>query len=345
MASHRAPKVSNRAAAFTVVGLTAGTVALVPSLGNAAQPQTYDQVKTEIENLDQQSDTASQNYDQAQVQYTQLQQKIDSLQGQITTETASLRQLQTSMGLQASAQYEDGGVSQTLQLALQASPDVFLSQASAAGETAAQDVVRLKQINQAEVTLKQDQANATALLTQQQAVLKQEAATKATIQSELSQAQNLLNSLTPVQKAQIQGNNGDGNSGSSSYNGVLPPVSGRAAAAIAYAKSKIGDWYAYGTEGNPQTYDCSGLVMASWEAAGIQIPRDSMEQWAALPHVSQSELEPGDLVFYYGGSDGPGHVALYIGNGEIIQALHTGSQIMYSPMLGQMPLVGFARVV
>jgi len=340
MASHRAPKVSNKAAAYTVVGLTAGTVALVPNLSQASPAPTYDQVKTEVHNLDAQSDTASQQYDAAQVQYTQLQQKIDGLQEQITTESGDLRVLQTSMGLQASAQYENGDVSPTLQLALDASPDAFLTQASAAGETASQDVVKLKEINQAEVSLKQDQANATALLAQQQTAVKHAAAIKATIQSELQKAQALLNTLTPAEKAQVEGPGGSG-----TYNTVVPPVSGRAGAAIAYAESKVGKaYYEVGATG-PDAYDCSGLVMAAWASAGVQIERDSMEQWASLPHISESQLEPGDLVFYYPGSDGPGHVAMYIGNGEIVQALHQGTDVMNSPMLGQMPLVGFARVV
>jgi cell wall-associated NlpC family hydrolase len=340
MASHRAPKVSNKAAAYTVVGLTAGTVALVPNLSQAAPAPTYDQVKAEVHNLDAQSDTASQQYDAAQVQYAQLQQKIDGLQEQITTESGDLRVLQTSMGLQASAQYENGDVSPTLQLALDASPDAFLTQASAAGETASQDVVKLKEINQAEVALKQDQANATALLAQEQAALKQAATIKATIQSELQKAQQLLNTLTPAQQAQVEGPGGSG-----TYSTVAPPVSGRAGAAIAYAESKVGRaQYEVGATG-PDYYDCSGLVMASWASAGVQIERDSMEQWASLPHISESELEPGDLVFYYPGPSGPGHVAMYIGNGQIVQALHQGTYVMNSPMLGEMPLVGFARVV
>lgn len=340
MASHRAPKASNRAAAYTVVGLTAGTVALVPSLGQASPAPTLDQVKAEVSSLNAQSEAATQQYDGGMEQYAQLQQKIDALQGQIATQTASLHVLQTSMGLQAGNQYQMGGVSATLQLAMSSSPDVFLAQASAASETASQDTVKLKQLDQAEVVLKQEKANAASYLAQQQVTDQQLAANKATIQSKLKQAQALEASLTPVQKAEV---NGDGSSGSSTYNGVLPPVSGRAAAAVAYAEAQIGRPYVYATAG-PNSFDCSGLVQASWKAAGVSIARDSYEQWDTLTHISESELEPGDVVFYYPSSEGPGHVAIYVGNGEIVQALHPGTNVMYSPMLGQMPLVGFARV-
>jgi len=341
MASHRAPKVSNRAAAFTVVGLTAGTAALVPNLSQAAPAPTLDQVRTEVNNLNEQSEAATQNYDAAQQQYTQLQQKIDDLQGQITTETSALRQLQTSMGLQASAQYESGGVSSTLQLAMAASPDAFLTQASVAGETASQDVVRLKEIKQAQVTLAQDQASAASLLTQQQTNLKQQAAGRATLQNELHQQQALLNSLTPVQRNQVENPVGS----SSTAPGNLPPVSGRAAVAVAFAEQAVADHipYVYAATG-PKAYDCSGLTQAAWRAAGVSIERTSYEQYDSLPHVSEADLQPGDLLFFYPSSEGPQHVAIYVGNGIFVHAPHSGVDVQYGSLSGSgMPFVGAAR--
>jgi peptidoglycan DL-endopeptidase CwlO len=53
----------------------------------------------------------------------------------------------------------------------------------------------------------------------------------------------------------------------------------------------------------PDSYDCSGLVQAAWAAAGVAIPRDTYEQWAALPHIASSDIQPGDLLYY----DGVGH--------------------------------------
>jgi cell wall-associated NlpC family hydrolase len=339
MASHRAPKTSTRAATYTAVGLAAGTVALLPSASEAAPAQSLDQVKSEVNTLYTESEAATQKYDAAQQQYAQLQQKVTSLQGQIVTETGTLAALQKAMGLQAGVQYQQNGLSPALELAMTANPDAFLTQASAADEAGTQDASRLKQLNAAEVTLRQDQATAASLMSQQQTELAQLAANKSTIQSELNKAQNLLSSLSASQLAQVEGN-----SGSTSYSGTLPPVSGRAGVAVAYAESKVGDRYVYAQTG-PSEFDCSGLVYAAWRAAGVSIERDSMEQWASLPHISRSELEPGDLVFYYPGPSGPGHVAMYIGNNEIVQALNPNAGILYSPMIGQMPLVGFARVV
>ncbi|HEV2634252.1 MAG TPA: NlpC/P60 family protein [Actinocrinis sp.] len=318
----------------------------MPSVSEAAPAQSLDQVKSEIQTLDAQSEAATQQYDGAQQQYAQLQQQINDLQGQIATESANLRTLQKGMGLQAGAQYQQGNVSPALQLAMTATPDAFLTQASVANETGSEDAARLKQITAAQLVLKQDQAAAAALLAQKQTAVNQLAANKATIQNSLNKEQSLLAALTAQQRATVESTTGGGgSSGASTYNGPPPSVSGRAGVAIAYAESKVGKaMYEVGATG-PNYYDCSGLVYAAWRSAGVSLERDSMEQWASLPHISESELEPGDLVFYYPGSSGPGHVAMYIGGGKIVQALHQGAPVMVSPMLGQMPLVGFARVV
>ena len=340
MASHRAPKTTVRAATYTAVGIAAGTVALLPSASEAAPAQSLDQVRTEVNSLNAQSEAATQKYDAAQEQYAQLQQKVTSLQGQIVTETETLHSLQKSMGLQAGAQYQMNGISPTLQLALSAAPDAYLTQASVANETGLQDAARLKQLNAAEVTLHQDQATAASLLAEQKTSLAQLAANKSTLQSELSQKQSLLSSLTAAQRSQVENTGGNA---LTTFNGTLPPASGRAAVAVAYAKSKLGDEYVYAGNG-PNVFDCSGLTQEAWKAAGVSIARTSYEQYADLPHVPMADIEPGDLIFFYPSSSGPGHVSIYVGNGEIIHAPHTGTVVQYASIYGSdMPLVGAAR--
>jgi len=99
-----------------------------------------------------------------------------------------------------------------------------------------------------------------------------------------------------------------------------------AATAIAYARAQLGKPYVYGATG-PDSYDCSGLVQAAWASAGVSIPRTTYEQWAALPHIPMSDLEPGDLIEYNGES----HVAIYVGDGYIIDAPHTGADVERVP--------------
>ena len=79
--------------------------------------------------------------------------------------------------------------------------------------------------------------------------------------------------------------------------------------------------------------------MAAWSQAGVSLPHNSAAQYASGPHVSESELQPGDLVFYYSPIS---HVGMYIGNGQIVNALNPGSGVKVSG-LHDMPYVGAVR--
>jgi len=126
--------------------------------------------------------------------------------------------------------------------------------------------------------------------------------------------------------------------------GVGTAASSAAATAIAYAEQQLGKPYQWGGTG-PDAFDCSGLVMMAYRAAGIDIPRTSQEQWAWGPRVPASQVEPGDLAFFVG-SDGtvaaPGHVGLVIGGGYMIEAYATGFPIRVAPYRDRDP-VGFTR--
>jgi peptidoglycan DL-endopeptidase CwlO len=116
------------------------------------------------------------------------------------------------------------------------------------------------------------------------------------------------------------------------------------ATAIEYAEQQLGKPYLWGGTG-PDAFDCSGLVMMAYRAAGINIPRTSEVQWTFGPRVSEAQAEPGDLVFF-AGSDGtptdPGHVGLVIGNGQMIEAFATGVPIRIATYKDRDP-VGFTR--
>lgn len=109
----------------------------------------------------------------------------------------------------------------------------------------------------------------------------------------------------------------------------IPAPSPGAATAIAFARAQLGKPYRYATSG-PNTYDCSGLTMAAWGAAGVRLPHFSGAQYSMLPHVPLSAIQPGDLVFY--GPGGANHVSLYIGGGMVITAPQTGDVVKISPL-------------
>ena len=130
--------------------------------------------------------------------------------------------------------------------------------------------------------------------------------------------------------------------GTTTYNPPPPDVSG-AARAIDAARQVIGTQYVFGSADPSVGFDCSGLTMWSWAQAGVSLPHSSAMQYAVLPHVAVSDIQPGDLLFFYSPIS---HVALYIGGGMMIHARHPGpgGQVQEQSVAGYgTPVVGAAR--
>ncbi|MEU7630027.1 C40 family peptidase [Nocardia sp. NPDC049220] len=107
--------------------------------------------------------------------------------------------------------------------------------------------------------------------------------------------------------------------------------------AVEAARSKLGSDYVFGSAG-PDAFDCSGLVQWSYDQAGVEVPRTSYSQLAAGTPVAIDDLQPGDMVSFYGG----GHSALYAGDGQVIHAATEGVGVTMSP-ISQMPVTGACR--
>src|SRR2546423_14294102 len=108
---------------------------------------------------------------------------------------------------------------------------------------------------------------------------------------------------------------------------------GPAGVAVRFAYGQLGKPYRWGAAG-PNSFDCSGLTMASWKAAGVGLPHSAALQWAQVRHLSRAELKPGDLVFYYGNIH---HVAIYIGGGKGSHAPHDRAGGRKAPLRGAPP--------
>ena len=108
--------------------------------------------------------------------------------------------------------------------------------------------------------------------------------------------------------------------------------------ALAFAKKQLGDRYAYAGAG-PNSWDCSGLTMKAWQAAGVKLPHSAGQQYRIGKKISKSQLRNGDLVFFYRGIS---HVGLYAGNGKVIHAPRPGEAVSYIKM-SYMPYAGARR--
>ncbi|MDQ6687431.1 MAG: C40 family peptidase [Actinomycetota bacterium] len=124
-----------------------------------------------------------------------------------------------------------------------------------------------------------------------------------------------------------------------------PPASGGAGRAIAFARAQLGEPYQWGAAG-PSSWDCSGLTMMAWRAGGVSLAHYTVAQYEETTHISVGSLRPGDLLFW-GATNNPGsihHVAMYLGNGMMIQAPHTGANVEVVSMYSWQPPNYFGRV-
>ncbi len=116
----------------------------------------------------------------------------------------------------------------------------------------------------------------------------------------------------------------------------IPPASGSAGAAVSYAQAQLGKPYAYGGTG-PDAFDCSGLTMMAWAAAGVSMGHNDATQHNSFPHVPLDMLAAGDIVWY------SGHVGLYVGGGMVIHASSSHNAVVYVPLASSGPWVEGVR--
>jgi cell wall-associated NlpC family hydrolase len=103
-----------------------------------------------------------------------------------------------------------------------------------------------------------------------------------------------------------------------------PAPNSNVAAVLQAAYSVIGTPYQYGGTSPETGFDCSGFTMWAWAHAGVYLPHSSASQYASLPHVAQSDLQAGDLLFFYSPIS---HVGMYVGGGQMIHSPTTGSVV------------------
>jgi cell wall-associated NlpC family hydrolase len=241
---------------------------------------------------------------------------------------AQFRTAQATVAQIAAATFEDTGATSIAGVLTSGDPSAILQQGSL--------LMELSGNRNAETTQLLTDASQLAGVEQEQqrtesgiAALKTQLADhKNSLGKLIATEQATLASLTVPQQQTVKSNSIGGN-GSTQHVTYSGPTTTQAGKAVAFEYAQIGCPYVYGGTGPCQMgFDCSGLAQAAWAAAGVSIPRDSYEQWAELPHVSVSSIEPGDLLIY----NGEGHVAMYVGNGYIIDAPQTGMDVEKIPM-------------
>ena len=343
MASHRRPKQPSRTRVTVLTTAAAAAVALSANAANAAPSEKLgkDEVKAKVDKLYEQAEQATEKYNGAKEKQQKLQKEISTIQDNVARGQQELNKLRDGLGSLATAQYRSGGIDPSIQLFLSSDPDDYLDKASTLDQLSGQQVEALKKIQDKQRELAQERAEATEKLKDLASTRTELGNKKKEVQGKLAEAQKLLNTLTAKEKAALAAEQQRANRSSSDRVdlGNDSSASGRAAAAFSAAQSKIGTPYVYGASG-PSSFDCSGLTSWAYAQAGVSIPRTSEAQANYGAHLSQSQLQVGDLVFFYGDLH---HVGLYAGNGQVLHAPHTGAVVRYES-ISNMPFQFGVRV-
>ncbi len=316
-----------RRAVAIAAGLVAvGGLTVVASGAGAAPQPTVDQVQARINQLTSQFDKVSEQFDQASQQLSAAQSRLSQVRARLNHATAQFQTAQASVAQTAAAAFEDTGATSIAGVLTSGDPSVILQQGSLLMELSGNRNAMTRQLLTDASQLASVEQEAQRTEAGIAGLKGQLAAHKTALGTLIATQKATLASLTVPQQQVVQGNS-IGANGSSAPQQYTGPTSTQAGKAVAFAYAQLGKPYQWGATG-PGSYDCSGLAQAAWGAAGVQIPRTTYEQWAALPHIATSAMEPGDLLYY----DGEGHVAMYVGGGFIIDAPQTGLDVQKLPM-------------
>lgn len=317
--------------ATALAGLAlAGSVGLIPTSAQA-EPD-IDDVQERVDLLFHEAEQAQERYHDAKLELDELERDLDALEADEQRQDERLGQLRDEVADSLVREYAGAGTSAAGKLFVSDDPAAFLAQLSTMSTY--QDIQGdLLTSYSAEVEALAIRRSATQTRADQVSATEQElAAEKEAVDEKLAEAEALLERLKEKEREEILSR------GSSTRVPSDVPASGRAAAAIEYAMAQVGDAYVYGAAG-PSAFDCSGLTMMAWAQAGVALPHSSSAQYSSGPRVAASDLQPGDLVFYYSPIS---HVGMYIGNGMIVHAANPGTGVVVSALYS-MPYVGAVR--
>ncbi|MFE0524159.1 NlpC/P60 family protein [Streptomyces sp. NPDC058954] len=338
MGSHRrlAPSSGfNRGAGAALCVLSAAAAALGAVPANAAP---HGDTKAEVDRLYEEAEKATQAYDKADETVDTLRREVRDAQDQIARRQLRVNSMRETLGSLAGAQYRSGGIDPTVALLFSDDPADYLDKASVLDRISARQAGQLKELQSAMRELAQERAEAAGKLAELERSRKAVISHKRTVEHKLARARELLNSLPYAERAAYDRASRSGRDDIPDLSGVVPPDS-RAAAAIAAARSALGKPYVWGATG-PSGFDCSGLMQWSYAHAGVHLPRTSQEQRYAGHQVPLSQAQPGDLVVYRSDAS---HVAMYVGNGQVIHAPYPGAPVRYDPV-NMMPVSSVTRV-
>jgi peptidoglycan DL-endopeptidase CwlO len=320
----------SRPGAVFLGALTAFALVLMSGAQARAAVPTPKEIESQISKIWATAEPEIEKYNQVHEDYrknkakqTALEKKIDPLQREL-----DLSQIRVGA---ISAQVYKGGQANAFNAVLTSgSPDVLADQLSILDQLAREQQRQVSGVTELKAKFDTQRAPIDALVAKLADQDKDLAAKKKSIEAQLSKLQEL--------RRQAYGTTGAvGNLRPWVCPSEYLPTPGYKAAK--FACNQAGDPYIYATAG-PNSYDCSGLTLAAWSQVGVNMPHNAAQQRASMPYVKRADLQIGDLVFYYSGIS---HVAIYVGNGKVMQAPSAGDVVRMSDMDAVGPIHSYGR--
>ncbi len=331
----RARGVSRRA--WGRVGILASAATLIsfalPSgIGSAAPastPKSLQQLVAEANVLSNQIDVLGQQYDALKIELTEAREEAAIAKQTAQRDQQALGAGQAQVGQIAAEGYMMGGLDPTIQLLQTPNPQQFLNRASIMVQLQYQQGGTMSLLQSAEDAA--DRAKQTATQAEAQATSLSAQMSKKV--GQMQAKEDVLNSSAFSQALSIFDQTGH-------YPDIQVSGDTIGAQALRFALTKLGDEYVWGGAG-PNVFDCSGLVMWAYAQVGISLEHFTGDQWNEGEHISRSQLEPGDLVFFF---QDISHVGLYVGNGMMVDAPTFGQPVQIQPVMWNV-YVGAVRIV
>ncbi|MFF9453006.1 C40 family peptidase [Streptomyces flaveolus] len=329
--------------------VTAG-IALAP-VPATAQPapapaeRSVAELLTELQGLYRKAEKATETYNGTEEKLTRQRAKVQRLETELARARLSLRDGRGAVGRLARQQYQNsGGLSPYLRLLLARDPQHALDQGHVIGRLARERVETVGRLAGHEKKADDLARRAREALDEQVALAEKQKKDRDGVRARLHAVEDMLASLSTEQLTELAALEKNGIAEAqkrfmaSGAVGDDDNPSAEGDRAVRFAVEQLGKPYQWGAEG-PASYDCSGLTSVAWQRAGTPIPRTSQEQWARLEHVPLEDLRPGDLVVYFPEAT---HVALYLGDGMVVQAPRPGAEVKVSPIAAN-PVLGAVR--
>ncbi|MEE3017505.1 MAG: NlpC/P60 family protein, partial [Actinomycetota bacterium] len=302
------------------------------------------QVRMKVMDLESKAESATERFNESRNELQDVRRQLDALKAKVKRERREMREILGAVDDLARAAYTSGGLDTSLQVLLSEDPNEFLAQAAALDAVQRGQASALRKTATARLRLAQSEAAVLDKEERAKDLRGRMKEAKEEANDRLAEAERVLANLEEKERRRLArlareereaaraaalAAQAELNSSSSAGGGFTG--SGRAAKAVMYALSQVGDRYVAAAAG-PNSFDCSGLTMTAWRQAGVSLPHYSRSQYSVTRRVPLSQAQAGDLVFYF--KRGTHHVGLYIGNGKMVHAANPRSGVVVSNILG-----------